>query len=188
MAVLARDPAATREDRDPRAIADTLVQSRIVAADAAQTAAEEARRIAGERRRQAGLLGRLRPSVRREIRATERAAEEAEKQADLARFTGSERLGIEEQARATARSNIARRDRWRATPEVKEAERRAEELRLVAQAIERRDPAITAAAASGNLRRARELAVEQMDERRKAELEQRMRGYGDGALPRRGKK
>ncbi|MBO1080013.1 hypothetical protein [Roseomonas haemaphysalidis] len=49
----------------------------------------------------------------------------------------------------------------------------------MADAVRNGDRQITAAAAKGDLRHARKLAIDRLDEQQRRELEQRMQGYSD---------
>ena len=182
-AVLAKDPWPRDEDRAPKRVAEDLLGRRREAADQAKAAAEAARRQVRDRRRAAGLFGRLRPSTRRELQALAADAERAEQQADRARVTDGDRSPAEAQAKGVTTARIAERRRWHDSRDVQDARKADEELRLVREAVERRDPEITAAAAQGDLKRARELAVEQAEERRRQELEQALTGYEPGRSP-----
>jgi hypothetical protein len=177
---LAQEPWQEPEQRLASKIADAIAAPKIRKAMDAEEAFEKARWTLADKRQNAGLLRRFLPTYRRELRELKAAVEQAER--DMARdgYTRADQRADEEHVMAVAKDRNRERRDWLDKPEIKEVIREAEELKLASDAIQKGDPQIVAAAACGDVRKARELAVNNLGEQQRREFEERMAGYVSG--------
>jgi len=176
--ILAKEPWQKPDDRLVDRIREAIVEPLMAREKRLADTAKAARGAVDERRQAAGFFERWRPSYRAEVHEMAAVAESAEQEAARARVDPD---SYSAWAQATVKDRQAERRGWLDRPETKEAFRAAEELKLVEKAVKTGDPEVTDAAAKGDLKEARKLAMGQLNEQQRAELERHLAGYAGGA-------